>query len=81
MLLLVPSGFAFVFAGALVAPRYKLVVAVCLATVSAILSLLIHVLTQPNPGIVNYMNSTGEFLGGLLAVAVIMVLKLIRREK
>ena len=81
LLLLLPSGFALTLTGGLMAPRYRAVIAGGLLIFCSIQSLLIHVLMQPNPGLVNYMNSTGEILGASLGVvAVLIYVRLQRRQ-
>lgn len=72
LLFLVPSGLAFTFVGAIVAPRYRVVTVICLTALCIIQSLCIHILTQPNRGLVNYMHSLGESLGALLGVAAVV---------
>ena len=69
LLRLLPGGFGFALVGAIVAPRYRRATAIFLAALCIVQSLSIHILTQRNPGVVNYMNALGESLGALLGVA------------
>lgn len=58
---------AFVLAGALAAPRHRAVVAIALAAICVIVSLLTHVLSQGHPGRTNYLHLAAETVGAVLA--------------
>lgn len=73
MLLHLPGPAAFVFAGALTAPRGRRLMAFFLAAVGVVLSLTVHILTQPHPGATNYAHFALEALGSALGVALIHV--------
>lgn len=64
-----PSGAAFSFVGAMVAPRARLGASVILAVFCIAISCVVHVLTQVNPGLTNYMHVTGEALGVMIGAA------------
>ena len=68
LLFLMPSGFALITAGAVVAPRHRAGVAMALAVSCLTVSLTIHVVHQPRPGLVNYMHFAGEFIGTMLGI-------------
>jgi hypothetical protein len=70
---LIASGF--VVTGALVAPRRQVTVALALAGVRVFLSLLIHVLGQSNPGILNYIDFGLETFGAVAGSALIFGLR------
>lgn len=79
LLYYMPCGAAFTFVGAMTAPGNRRTTAAVLAAACIILSLMQHVLMHPNPGLTNYMDSTGESIGALLGVAA--VLYLVRRAR
>ena len=72
LMFLLPSGLAFTFVGAFVAPGYRLAIAICLTALCIIQSLCIHILMQEHPGLTNYMHTIGESLGAMLGVAVLV---------
>jgi hypothetical protein len=76
---LLPSGTAFALVGALVAPRLRLVTAAALAAFCILMSVQIHIVGQSNPGLTNYMHSTGESLGAVIGVVVVVYL--VRRSR
>lgn len=66
LMFLLPSGLVFTVAGAFVAPRYRIAVAIGLTALCMMQSFGIHILMQSTPGLVNYMHSIGESLGSTL---------------
>lgn len=69
----VPSGIALTVVGATVAPRRRIEVAVILALVfGGYASWKVHVLMQLTPGLANYMHATGESLGDVIGVALVV---------
>jgi cytosine/uracil/thiamine/allantoin permease len=72
LLFLLPSGVAFTLVGAMVAPRYRVAIAICLAAWCSIQSLCVHIITQPSPGLTNYMHATGQTLGSVIGVASVL---------
>lgn len=81
LLFLLPSGVAFTLVGGLVAPRYQVAIAICLAAWCIIQSLCVHVITQPSPGLTNYMHATGETLGAVIGVASVLYLVIRARRE
>ena len=79
LLMLLPSGMAFTVAGALVAPRYRIAVAIGLTVLCVTQSIGIHILMPSSPGLVNYMHSLGESLGSTLGA--ILITFQIRKSK
>tara|TARA_R110002072_G_C7977032_1_gene535647 strand:- start:17898 stop:18443 length:546 start_codon:yes stop_codon:yes gene_type:complete len=67
-----PSGFVLIFAGISVAPSRKVAVSIGLAVVWLPLVWLTHVFGQSSVGLVNYMHATGDSLGTLVGVALIV---------
>jgi hypothetical protein len=64
-----PSGIAFTFVGALVAPSRRIATATVLAAMCILISLMTHIFWQSNPGLTNYMHAMGESLGAVTGVA------------
>lgn len=64
-----PSGSAFSFVGAMAAPRMRLAAGVVLAAFCISLSCVVHIFSQQNVGLTNYMHVTGEALGAVIGVA------------
>ncbi len=73
LLQLLPSGLAFTVAGALIAPRSRVIVAIVLAIVCISLSILRHIVGQSSPGLTNYMHVSGELLGAVIGVLYLAV--------
>lgn len=71
LLFYLSSGVVFTLVGGLIAPAKRPVTATGLAVLLILLSIQIHILGQPNPGLTNYMHCTGEALGAAIGVAVI----------
>lgn len=65
----VPKEAAFVIAGAAMAPRGRRATAIILAVVGIVMSLVVHVLGQRQPGIVNYTHFAAETAGLAFGVA------------
>lgn len=72
LLVYAATAAAFVLAGAFTAPRGRRTTAVILAAVSALLSLLTHVLSQRQPGMVNYLHLAAEISGAALAAGYLL---------
>ncbi|MCH2201678.1 MAG: hypothetical protein MK102_06895 [Fuerstiella sp.] len=68
-----PSGIAFAVAGTVIAPGFRPATAIVLAALCIPISTGIHIFAQPDPGLTNYMHSTGESLGALLGVAGVLI--------
>lgn len=66
VLLYIPKEWAFVVAGAWVAPRYQRPTATTLAVVAGTLSLAKHILLQQHVGWVNWMHFTAELTGAVM---------------
>lgn len=66
---------AFVLAGAFTAPRNRRIAALVLAIAGTLLSLLKHVLSQSNPGTVNYLHLAAETAGAALTAAYVFYLE------
>lgn len=69
LLFYVATSAAFVLAGAAIAPRHRPVIAIVLAALWVLLSLLTHVVSQPHPGTTNYLHLAAETSGAIFAVA------------
>lgn len=69
------SSAAFVLAGAFTAPRNRRIAALVLAIAGTLLSLLTHVLSQPHPGMVNYLHLAAETAGAALSVPYVFYLE------
>ncbi|MFO0819144.1 MAG: hypothetical protein U1A77_14455 [Pirellulales bacterium] len=67
---LMPSSFGFTLAGALVAPRFRLRVAMVLAVSCSGLAVLSHLLLPLRVGRSNYLHAAGESLGAVGAVLI-----------
>lgn len=78
LLQMLPNGFAFTVVGVLVSPSRRLALATTLAAFYVGLSLVIHVIVPPNPGLTNYMHLAGASLG---AIAGIALFKLIENQE
>lgn len=65
----VPKEAVFVIAGAMTAPRHRLATTIVLATAAIAMSLVVHVLGQRNPGVVNFTHFAAESAGVALGVA------------
>lgn len=63
-----PSGLAFTLVGSQIAPRPRILTASILALICAAISLWIHVISQPAPGVVNVAHAAGDAAGGLLGI-------------
>ena len=59
----------FIVAAAKMAPRGRLATAIVLAAAAILMSLVVHVLGQPHPGVVNYTHFTAESAGTVIGVA------------
>ncbi len=68
---LLPSGIVFVLAGTWMAPSRRQVAVIALVVLGLSLSWLIHVITQPAPGLTNFMHATGDSLGLVIGAAVV----------
>ena len=79
LLFYLSSGAAFSFVGAMTAPRLRIAAGVILAAFCICLSCMVHIFTQKNAGLTNYMHATGEALGAVIGVAVVACL--VRRER
>jgi hypothetical protein len=71
LLFYIPKEAAFVIAGAKTAPRSRLATTTVLAVARLVMSLIVHVLKQPNPGVVNYTHFTAESAGVAFGIAYI----------
>jgi hypothetical protein len=69
LLVYVATAAAFVLAGAAIAPRHRPVIAIILAALWVLLSLMTHVVSQPHPGTTNYLHLAAETSGAVFAVA------------
>lgn len=69
LLVYAATAAAFVLAGAYTAPRSRRIVAVALAVVSVLLSLVTHIVGQQHPGTTNYVHLAAETIGASVAVA------------
>ena len=67
-----PSGVAMVFVGAMIAPSWKVVTSIGLAVLLLPLMWVVHVFGQSSPGLTNYMHATGDSIGLLVGVALII---------
>src|SRR5919112_3287329 len=56
----IPKEAGFVAAGAKMAPRGRLRTAIVLAVVRVLLSLIVHIIGQTHPGVVNYTHFAVE---------------------
>jgi hypothetical protein len=63
---------AFVLAGTYTAPSRRRIVAIALAGIASLLSLVKHVLMQDHPGTVNYLHLAAEIAGAALAVVLVL---------
>lgn len=79
LLLRMPAEAGFVVAGAKTAPRGRLGTAIALAIVRVLLSLLVHIVLQSNPGAVNYTHFAAESMGSALGLAYILYTERVRR--
>jgi ATP/ADP translocase len=71
LLLYIPKEAAFVVAGAKMAPQGRFVTAVVLVVVRVLMSLIVHIVGQTNPGVVNYTHFAVESTGSGLGLACI----------
>jgi hypothetical protein len=71
LLFRVPMEAGFVVAGAKTAPRGRLVTAIVLAAARVLMSLIVHIVRQSNPGVVNYTHFAAESLGSVLGLTYI----------
>ena len=78
---LIPAGAGFTFVGALTAPSRRIRTAIFLAACCMFLSLQRHIFGQQNPGLTNYMHSTGESLGAAIGVAAVIYLGVRARRR
>jgi hypothetical protein len=60
-----PKEAAFVIAGAKMAPRGRLATTIVLAVAGILMSLIVHVLGQATPGVVNYTHFAAEAAGAV----------------
>lgn len=74
-----PKEAAFVIAGAIMAPRFHLATAVVLSVTGILLSIVIHILGQTNPGIVNFTHSGLETTGIVLGAGWVFYHEKLRR--
>ena len=68
LLFYVATSAAFVLAGAAIAPRHRPVIAIVLAVLWILLSLMTHIVSQPHPGTTNYLHLAAETSGAVFAV-------------
>lgn len=61
-----------VFVGAMIAPSWKVVTSIGLAVLLLPLMWVVHVFGQSSPGLTNYMHATGDSIGLLVGVALII---------
>ncbi len=66
------SGVALVFVGATVAPSRKVATSIGLTILWMPSMWIIHVFGQSSPGLTNYMHATGDSIGLLVGVALII---------
>ena len=78
---LLPSGVAFVLAGAWMAPSRRQATVIALVVLGISSSWLIHVVTQSAPGLTNFMHATGESLGLVIGATVASYLDRSRRKE
>jgi hypothetical protein len=71
LLCYIPKEAGFVVAGAKTAPQGRLLTAIVLAVMRLVMSLVAHVLRQPNPGVGNYTHFAAESMGSALGLAYI----------
>jgi hypothetical protein len=64
----IPKNAAFVFGGAMTAPRYRVATAAVLASMASGLALLVHVLGQNTVGFTNYTHFAAESAGAALGI-------------
>ncbi len=67
-----PKEAGFVVAGANTAPRARFVVATVLAVVGMLISLIVHIVRQSHPGVVNYTHVAVECTGSALGLAYVL---------
>ncbi len=74
-----PKNAAFVLAGAITAPRYRVTIALVLAALAIGVALIVHVLGQQSPGVVNYTHFAAETAGAALGVIALVAAPRCRR--
>jgi hypothetical protein len=72
LLVYAATAAAFVLTGTYTAPTERRVVASVLATVSVLLSLLTHIVSQQHPGSTNYLHLAAEACGAVVGVACVV---------
>lgn len=75
-----PKEVAFVIAGTVMAPRRRLITAVVLSVIGILLSLVIHILGQANPGTLNYTHFAAESAGIVLGLGLVFYHQKSRRK-
>ena len=78
---LLPSGIAFVLAGAWMAPSRRAVAVIALVVLGFSSSWLIHVFAQSAPGLTNFMHAIGESLGLVIGAVIVCSLDGSPREQ
>ena len=68
-----PKNAAFVFAGAMIAPQYRLTTALGLAAIASSFALMVHVLGQSTVGVTNYTHFAAESAGAACGVICLAV--------
>lgn len=67
LLVYAAAAAVFVLAGTYTAPRHRRVVAIALAVVAVLLSLMTHIVSQQHPGTTNYLHLAAEAIGAAVA--------------
>ena len=66
------SGFVVSFMAGMIAPSKPIMIAGVLALICVMLSIYIHIVTQTNCGLTNYMHVTGETVGAAVGVGLVI---------
>ena len=74
------SGVAFTLVGGLIAPAKRIATSMTLAILCILMSVQVHIMGQSNPGLTNYMHSTGEALGAVIGVGVLYRVRRSRQQ-
>jgi hypothetical protein len=72
LLIYAATAAVFVLAGTLTGPTYRRGVAITLAVVSVVLSLMTHIVSQQHPGVTNYLHLAAETIGAAIAMVYVL---------
>jgi hypothetical protein len=75
-----PKESAFVIIGAKMAPTNRRATSIVLAAVAILYSLMVHVFSQPRPGITNYTHFAMEAAGGVFGVVYVICGQRVRSD-